>query len=149
MTETMTQTMTDNIASLKAAVREASQHERVLALEVDALPQRVQQAARQDARNKAKAAREDAEIAAVDADSEIPQLRQREKDLPYLRWSAAIRHAALEAELYDAQVQHHEAEAVKARSGLEGHVGAADRLRDYRSKAADRLRLLEQEYPNA
>jgi peptidoglycan hydrolase CwlO-like protein len=61
MTETMTQTMTDNIASLKAAVREASQHERVLALEVDALPQRVQQAARQDARNKAKAAREDAE----------------------------------------------------------------------------------------
>lgn len=172
MTETLTKTDT-NIDELKQAVREASAHSRELALEMDALPTKIKNAAHQDARAKARAAREGgtgAAVAAVDEESEIPQLRQREKDLPYLIWSAALRHAALEAELYDAQVHHHEAEAEKARSGLlglkldmdeaarkfneradkvQGHEGAASRLSYYRSEANKRLRLLEQQHPGA
>jgi len=166
MTETMTQTMTDNIASLKSAVREASQYSRELALETDSLPLRVQDAARQDARRKAKAAREGAEVTAVE--SEIPQLREREKALPFLRWDAAIRHAALEVELYDAQVKDSEQKEREARSGLEGLKLDADeanrklnerynaisgatfgqsQLSSMRAEARKRLRHLESEYP--
>lgn len=167
MTETMTQTMTDNIASLKSAVREASQHERSLALEVDSLPSKIQQAAKQDARRKARAAREGAAVDAVDEESEVPALRQREKDLPYLRWDAGIRHAALEVELYDAQVKDSEQKEREARSGLEGLKLDADeanrklnerynaisgatfgqsQLSSMRAEAGKRLRHLESEY---
>jgi chromosome segregation ATPase len=160
MTETMIQTMTDNIASLKSAVREASQYSRELALETDSLPLRVQDAARQDARRKAKAAREGAEVTAVE--SEIPQLREREKALPFLRWDAAIRHAALEVELYDAQVKDSEQ---KEREGLKLDADEANRklnerynaisgatfgqsqLSSMRAEAGKRLRHLESEYP--
>ncbi len=165
MTETMTQTMTDNIASLKAAVREASQHERSLALEVDSLPSKIQQAARHDATNRAKAAREGAEVTAVE--SEIPALREREKALPFLRWDAAIRHAALEVELYDAQIKDSEQKEREARIGLEGLKLDADeasrkfyeksnaisgamfgqsQLSSMRAEARKRLRMIENEY---
>ncbi len=173
MTETKTHTATD-ISALEASVREASAEQRALALEMDSIPSKIQAAAHADARAKAQAAREGgtgaavAAVAAVEDESEVPQLRQREKDLPYLIWAASIRHAALEAELYDAQVKHHEAEAQKARSGLLGlkldmdeatrkyneradavqHAeGAASRLSYYRSQASKRAKALEREYP--
>jgi len=170
MTDTLTKTDT-NFDELKQAVREASKEQRALALEMDSMPSKIQEAAHRDARAKAQAAREGgtgAAVAAVDEESEVPQLRQREKDLPYLMWAASIRHAALEAELYDAQTHHHEAEAAKARSGLQalkmdmdeatrlfheradkvqGHEGAASRLSYLRSEANKRLRLLEEEHP--
>jgi chromosome segregation ATPase len=168
MNETMTETMTDNIASLKAAVREASNHERELALEVDNLPNKIQEAAHQDAANRARAAREGGAVAAVE--SEIPALREREQALPFLRWDAGIRHAALEVELYATQQADQERKRDHAAFGIEelrldadeanrkynekasavqAAEGAASRLSYARSVAEKRLFSLEQEYPNA
>ena len=90
MTETQTQTQI-SIPELQKAAREAAQQERQLAQEVDALPEKIQEAARNDARSKARAARSGATVAAVDETSAVPKLRQREAELPILRWSAAIR----------------------------------------------------------
>ncbi len=82
-----TLTKTDNIAELEKARSDASRQERSLAQEVDSLPEKIKEAARQDARSKAGAARNGEDIAAVA--SEVPQLRQREAELPFLRWSPA------------------------------------------------------------
>jgi len=169
MTETIAQTMTDNIASLKAAVREASNHERELALETDAIPSKIQEAAHQDAANRARAAREGGTGAAVAAvESEIPALREREQALPFLRWDAGIRHAALEVELFATQQADQERKRDHADFGIEGlrldadeanrkyaekanavqaAEGAASRVSYARSVAEKRLASLEQEYP--
>lgn len=170
MTETQTKTDT-TINDLKAAVRSASAEERALALETDAMPEKIQQAAREDARRQARAAREGgtgAQVAEAAQESEIPALRERRSSLPYLRWSAGIKTASLEQELYDLQVKHHKAEKEIARSGLEGlkmdaeaatekynrklkdvavHEGAAGRMSSYRAEAAKRLRVLEASMP--
>ncbi len=168
MTETMTETMTDNIASLKAAVREASNHERQLALEVDAMPSKIQEAAHRDVANRARAAREGGAVAAVE--SEIPALREREQALPFVRWDASIRHAALEVELYATQQADQERKRDQAAFGIEGlrldadeanrkygekanavqaAEGAASRMSYARSVAEKRLASLEQQHPNA
>lgn len=168
MTDTQTPTKTDTIADLEAAVREASAHERELALEVDALPSKIQAAAHEDARSKAVAARSGEAVAAVDQDSDVPALRQREADLPYERWAASIRTASLEVELNEAQQEKYEAEAEAAlsklpsaeeaaneaqakadaiRSDYIGANGAAGRYSYYAAQAAKHLRLLEEEYP--
>jgi hypothetical protein len=168
MTETMTETMTDNIASLKAAVREASNHERQLALETDAIPSKIREAASRDAANRARAAREGAAVAAVE--SEIPALREREQALPFLRWDAGIRYAALEVELYATQQADQERKRDHAAFGIEGlrldadeanrkygekanavqaAEGAASRMSYARSVAEKRLASLEQERPGA
>lgn len=172
MTEsTPTQTKPDTtINDLKQAVREASAHERELALEVDELPSKIQQAARQDARRQARAAREGgagAQVAEAAQESALPALRERQSALPYLRWSAGIRTASLELEVADEQIKASEEKAAQLRVGLEGLKHDADeatrlfqeRLRAFRrasntdgstharGRAIQRLRELENEYP--
>ncbi len=163
----MTQTQMD-IPQLKEAAREAGRQERSLAQEVDALPGKVQEAARKDARRKAKAARTGEDIAVVDEVSEIGAMRQRENELPYLRWSAAIRTAALEAELNQAQKEASQERADEARPKLKPAreemdeatdrfneirttvrqaEGAASTYSMYASDARKRLRMIESEYP--
>ncbi len=163
MTETQTQI---SIPQLKEAAREASRQERSLAQEVDALPEKIKEAARQDARSKAKAARTGEDIAAVD--SEIPAMRQRQAELPFLRWSASIRTAALEIELNEEQKEQAKAKADEARpqlkpareemdeaterfSDIRNTVrraeGAASTFSMYASDAKKRLRQIEAEYP--
>jgi chromosome segregation ATPase len=165
MTKTLTKT---NIPELQKAAREAGRQERSLAQEVDSLPGKVQEAARKDARRKAKAARTGEDIAVVDEGSEVPQLRQREAELPYLRWSAAIRTAALEAELNQAQKEASQERADEARPKLKPAreemdeatdrfneirttvrqaEGAASTYSMYASDARKRLRMIESEYP--
>ncbi len=159
-----------SIPELKEAAREAGRQERSLAQEVDSLPGKIQEAARKDARRKAKAARTGEDIAVVDQDSEVPQLRQREAELPYLRWSAAIRTAALEVELNQAQKETQQAKADEARPLLKPAreemdeaserfneiratvlqaEGAASTFSLYASDARKRLRQIENAYPNA
>jgi chromosome segregation ATPase len=163
MTETQTQI---SIPQLEKARSDASRQERSLAQEVDSLPEKIKEAARQDARSKAKAARTGEDIAAVD--SEIPKLRQREAELPFLRWSASIRTAALEVELNQAQKETQQEKADEARPKLkparEEMDEASERFNDiratvlqaegaastfslYASDARKRLRQIEAEYP--
>ncbi len=171
MTEsTLTQTP-DTVADLQAAVREASQDERALALETDAMPEKINQAARQDARRQARAAREGGSGMAVQAaaeESEVPTLRERQSALPYLRWSASIRAASLELELAEATIAASEEKANLLRVGLEGlredaesataifeERASAVRMAESgasmtgyaRHTAKQRLRDLEAEYP--
>lgn len=167
MTES-TLAQTQSIPELKEAAREAARQERSLAREVDALPEKIQEAARKDARRKAKAARTGDEIAAVDEASEVPALRQREAELPFLRWSASIRTASLEIELNEAQKEQAKARADEARPKLKParaemdaatarfndiratvlHAeGAASKFSMYASDARKRLRMIEEEYP--
>jgi hypothetical protein len=104
VTETLKKPQT-SIPDLEAALRKSQQQERALAVEVGELPSKIQQAHREDAQRKAQAAREGgtgAEAAAAGELSEVPQLRQREADLPYLRWSQSVRTAAIEVELHGA-----------------------------------------------
>ena len=168
MTETLTKT--DNIPELQKAAREASRQERSLAQEVDALPEKIQQAARQDARSKAKAARTGEDIAVVDEASDVNALRKREAELGYLRWAAAIRTAALEIEVNQASKEQAQERADIARPKLKPArlemdsatqsfneiratirqaEGAASTFSMYASDARKRLRLIESEYPNA
>ncbi len=173
MTDTLenTKTKTDEINELKTAVREASREERALALETDAMPEKMRQAAKQDARRQARAAREGGagkEVSDSRAASEVPALRERQASLPYLRWSAGIRTASLELELADAQIAASEEKAKELRVGLEGlradadeataifeERGAAVRMAESgasmtghaRHTAKQRLRDLEAEYP--
>jgi chromosome segregation ATPase len=163
MTETQTQM---DIPQLKQAARESQRQERSLAQEVDSLPEKIQEAARKDARRKAKAARTGEDIAVVE--SEIPAMRQRENELPFLRWAAAIRTAALEIEANQAQKEQAEARADEARPKLKPAreemdeatarfnemrttvrqaEGAASTFSMYASDARKRLRLIESEYP--
>jgi chromosome segregation ATPase len=165
MTETMTQTITDNVASLQAAVREASQYSRQLAIEADSLPGKIQEAAKRHARNMATAVKTGEDV----AESEIPALRERESALPLLRWEASLRHAALEVELYDAQIDDSEQKEREARSGIDGlrlNMEEAKRkfyeksnaisgamfgqsqLSSARAEARKRLAALENEYTN-
>jgi chromosome segregation ATPase len=116
MTDTLTQTITDNVTSLKAAVREASQYSRQLAIEADSIGEKIQEAAKRHARNMATAVKTGEDV----AESEIPALRERESALPLLRWEASLRHAALEVELYDAQIDDSEQKEREAKIGLEG-----------------------------
>jgi chromosome segregation ATPase len=167
MTETQTQTQI-SIPELQKAAREAAQQERQLAQEVDALPEKIQEAARNDARSKARAARSGATVAAVDETSAVPKLRQREAELPFLRWSAAIRTASLEIELNEAQKAQRQAEADEARpelkpareemedatvrfNGIRATVRQAEHAASthsmYASDARKRLQVIEQEYP--
>jgi chromosome segregation ATPase len=157
-----------SIPELKEAAREAGRQERSLAQEVDSLPGKIQEAARKDARKKAKAARTGEDIAVVDEASEIPAMRQRENELPYLRWSAAIRTAALEIELNQAQKEQAKERADEARPKLKpareemedatarfGDIRATVRQAEnaastfsmYASDAKKRLRMIEAEYP--
>jgi chromosome segregation ATPase len=169
MTETQTPDTTIN--DLKQAVREASREERSLALEVDAMPNKIKEAAKQDARRQARAAREGGTGMAVQEaaeESSVPALRERQSALPYLRWSAGIRTASLELEAADAQIAASEQRAKELRVGLEGlkadadeataifeERGAAVRLAESGasmtgyavSAAKQRLRDLEAEYP--
>jgi PAS domain-containing protein len=169
MTETQTPDTTIN--DLQAAVREASREERALALETDAMPEKVRAAAKADARRQASAAREGGTGMAVQAaaeESEVPTLRERQAALPYLRWSAGIRAASLELELADATIAESEQRAKELRVGLEGlreNADEATRLFEERGRAVrmaesgasmtgyavsaakQRLRDLEAEYP--
>jgi chromosome segregation ATPase len=165
MTETQTQV---SIPELEKARSEASRQERSLAQEVDSLPGKIKEAARQDARSKAAAARTGEDIAAVDEASDVNALRQREAELPFLRWSASIRTAALEIELNEEQKEQAKAKADEARpqlkpareemdeaterfSDIRNTVrraeGAASTFSMYASDAKKRLRQIEAEYP--
>jgi chromosome segregation ATPase len=171
MIETLEQTKTDNIASLKAAVREASQYERDLAREVDNLPNLIKDACRADARRQSRAAREGGAGKAVQEaaqESTLPALRERQSALPYLRWSASVRTASLELELADTQIAASEEKAKELRVGLSAlraEAEEATRIFQERGKAVrmaesgasmttyarrtakQRLRELEAEYP--
>ncbi len=165
----MTQTQKQiSIPELEKAAREASRQERQLAQEVDSLPEKIKEAARQDARSKAGAARNGEDIAGVDDASEVNALRKREAELPYLRWSSAIKTACLEIELNQAQKEAQQEKADDARPLLrparEEMDEASDRFNDiratvlqaegaastysmYASDARKRLRMIENEYP--
>lgn len=168
MTDTLTQTKTDTVADLKAAVRDASRTERSLALEMDAMPAKLEKAVKQDVRRRAKAARSGEPLSAADEISEVSALRQRQKDLPLLIWSQKVHHASLEVELFSRQQADNEQKAREAKTGLAGQketadeatrvfnkqyreyrgfVGGADRLSSARAEAEKRLENLEQEYP--
>ncbi len=93
---TLTDTGT-SIEELLNALKASKAHEQELALEVDSLPEKIKDAARQDAQRKAQAAREGgagAEVAAAGEISEVPDLRRREDELPYLR--VAYTHLTLQ-----------------------------------------------------
>jgi hypothetical protein len=164
MTETMTQTITDNVTSLQAAVREASQYSRQLAIEADSIGEKIQEAAKRHARNMATAVKTGEDVA---EESEIPALRERESALPRLRWESSLRHAALEVELYDAQIDDAEQKEREAKVGLEGlkldaeeanrklherynviqgAVFGQGQLASMRAEARKRLAALENEY---
>jgi hypothetical protein len=165
MTETMIQTISDNIASLKSAVREASQYSRQLAIEADSIGEKIQEAAKRHARNMATAVKTGEDV----AESEVPALRERQRSLPLLRWEASLRHAALEVELYDAQIDDSEQKEREARSGIDGlrlnmeeakrkfyeksnavsgAVFGQGQLASMRAEARKRLAALENEYTN-
>ncbi len=169
MTETIAQTTTYNIPELEKARSEASRHERQLAQEVDSLPEKIQQAAKRQARDMAHAARTGEDIAAVDDASEVNALRKREAELPLIRWSAALRTASLEVELNQAQKEREQEKADEARPNLkparEEMDAASERFNEIRntvrsaeyavdvfsgyvSKARKSLAILEQEYPS-
>lgn len=138
MTETQTPDTTIN--DLQKAVREAGSEERRLALEVGELHSRIKDAARQDARRQARAAREGGagkEVAEAAQESEIPALRERLSSLPHLRWAAGIRTASLQVELHDEQIAENERKAEIAKTGLPGlKASAAEASRAYEEKAS-------------
>jgi hypothetical protein len=143
---TSTQTPDTTINDLQAAVREASREERALALETDAMPEKVRAAAKADARRQARAAREGGTGMAVQAaaeESEVPTLRERQAALPYLRWSAAIICASLELELADAQIAASEEKAKLLRVGLEALEADADEATRIFQERASAVRLAE------
>jgi chromosome segregation ATPase len=136
MTETLKKPQS-SIPDLENAVRESKKLERELALEVDTLPEKIKDAARQDATRKALAAREGgtgAAVAAADEESEVPQLRQREADLPYLRWSQSVRTAAIEMELEAAREKQYRQRYENARVLLPDAQKAADEAAQRLSK---------------
>jgi septal ring factor EnvC (AmiA/AmiB activator) len=169
---TLTDTGT-SIEELENALKASKAHEQELALEVDELPSKIQQAHREDAQRKAQAAREGgagAEVAAAGELSQVPALRQREGQLPYLRWSQSVRTAAIEVELHgaledqyrlryqnsrvllpDAQVAADE--AAQRLSKIRSEVHTSERGADYHGSqsrlAEKRLASLEAEYPRA
>ncbi len=161
-----TLTKTDNIAELEKARSDASRQERSLAQEVDSLPEKIKEAARQEARSKAKAARAGEDIAPVASD--VNALRKREAELPLIRWSSAIRTAALEIELNVAQKEAQQAIADEARPLLKparvemdeaqkrfndiratvlGAERAVDIFSTYVSDARKRMRQIENQLP--
>jgi hypothetical protein len=170
MTETPTQTQS-SISELEAALRESKRAEHALAVETDEMPERIRAAARAHARRLADAARKGKDaLRKADNESEVGGLHQREKELPYLRWSQAIRTAALEVELAEAQEATHLRDKEAAREALpaarqamvEGQklfdearkvMQMAETGADYysgeRAQAQKRLTKLEQEYPEA
>ncbi len=169
MTETIAQTTTYNIAELEKARSDASRQERSLAQEVDSLPEKIQQAAKRQARDMAHAARTGEDIAAVDDASEVNALRKREAELPLIRWSAALRTASLEVELNQAQKEREQEKADVARPNLKplreemdeatkkfnearntvrSAEYAVDVFSGYLSDARKSLAILEQEYPS-
>lgn len=168
--DTTTQTQEEKIRDLKQQVSDAGREERQLALEQDSMPELLANAAREDARAKAAAARSGEAPATVEDGSDVPSLLLRQRNLPYLMWSAAVRKNALEVELHDAQIQEQEQRAREAQSGLEGlrldmeeatrkyeeklsaYRGAeyaVDALTSRRATFQRELRLLEAQYPNA
>lgn len=172
MTETMTRPE-NTINDLKQAVREASKHERELALELDALPEKIRDQARQDARRQARAAREGGTgvaVAEAAQESAIPAMRERLSSLPFLRWSAGIRTASLELQLAEATIRESEEKAKDLKVGLEGlKLDADEATRRFQNRLAavrkaesgasmtayarhtakQRLKDLEAEYPDA
>ncbi len=128
MTETVT-TPSTSIPDLEAALRKSQQQELALAVEVDTLPDKIQEAVREDAQRKAQAAREGgagAAVAAADEISEVPRLRQREDELPYLRWSQSVRTVAIQVELEAAREKQYRQRYVRARVKLPDAQSAAD-----------------------
>ncbi len=172
MTETLKKPQS-SIPDLENAVRESKKLERELALEVDTLPEKIKDAARQDAQRKAQAAREGgagAEVAAASDLSEVPDLRRRADELPYLRWSQSVRTAAIEVELegalQDEYRQRYETarvllpdaqkdadEAAKRLSKIRLEVHTSERGADHHGSASrlceKRLDALEAAYPGA
>jgi hypothetical protein len=134
MTETLKKT---TIPDLENAVRESQKLEQELALEVDSLPEKIQQAHREDAQRKAQAAREGgagAEVAAAGDLSEVPDLRRRADELPYLRWSQSVRTAAIEVELEGALQDEYRQRYENARVLLPDAQSAADEAAQRLSK---------------
>jgi hypothetical protein len=160
---------TKTVEDLLQVQREADGRVRELAAELRDLPGRIQQAAREDAKAKARAARsgEDTATATV---SELLALRQRGAELPMLLWGARVGRleAALElqkaelVEVVDMQAQANgerqqaELEYQRARAAWEEavsrHAGLAGRGQDLqrRLKQAERdLAQLEAQGPPA
>ncbi len=167
MTETVSQTTT---SSLETSLKDSKLHENALAREVDELPEKLRAATQAHARRLADASRRGKDaLARADSESEVPALREREKDLPYERWLAGVSTAALEAE-YNAALQaeneeqaelirpeilpaKEEADAAAARferirSELVQAQRGADVYSGYAAEARKRLTALEAEYPS-
>ncbi len=168
MTETLTQT---SIKELEAALRESQKHERALAAEVDKLPELIRAATQAHARRLADASRKGKDaLRNADKESEVPQLREREKDLPFLRWSQQIRTAAIEMELNSVLQAESEDKAemlqpsiLPAKEEMDAATARFNSLRNelvqaqrsvdvysgYKSEAQKRLAALEANYPGA
>ncbi len=172
MTETLKKSQT-SIPDIEAALRKSQQQERALAVEVDSLPEKIQQAHREDAQRKAQAAREGgagAEVATASDLSEVPDLRRREDELPYLRWSQSVRTVAIQMELEAARekqyLQRYENarvllpdaqvaadEAAQRLSKIRSEVHQSERGADHHGSqsrlASKRLDELQSSYPGA
>ncbi len=173
MTETLTQTKvsSSDLESLEAALRESKRLERELARNLDELPERIRAATQAHARRLSDASRKGKDaLARADKESEVFSLREREKDLPFLRWSQSIRTAAIEMEYNSAlqaegEDQAHriqpnllpakeEMDAATARfNSLRNELVQAQRSVDvysgYKAAAQKRLTTLEANYPGA
>lgn len=127
MTQTLTSTGTATIPELEAALRESKQEEHALALEVDAMPERIRAAAQAHARRLADASRKGKDaLREADEQSAVGQLREREAELPYLRWSQTVRSAALAVELNEALGERERQRTQEIRPRLKPVREAAD-----------------------
>ncbi len=165
MTEITLQT-----SSLETSLKDSKRHEQILAREVDELPEKLRAATQAHARRLADASRKGKDaLARADSESEVPALREREKELPYERWLAGVSTAAIEAEYFAALRDENEdkaemirpeilpakeeADAAAARferirSALVQAQRGADVYSGYATEARKRLTALETEYPS-
>lgn len=114
----MTTTITAMTNDLKDQLQAAQHRQKDLAAEHAGIDQQIQEAARQAARQKAEAARNNETLGAVAADMDIEELRRRREALPFELWAARITMAQLARDLHRAELEEAEAESEKASSNF-------------------------------
>ena len=104
-----TKTKTDaktKIEELRRELAAAKTREIDLARELDAIGERIKDAAKRATRERAAAAREGKSAAAtVEGDREVEELERRRGVLPFERWGARVHRAELERQLHLAEAE--------------------------------------------
>lgn len=158
------------IESLRQQAARAQAQERALAVEADELPTKINEAMREIAQRKAQAARSGEAVATAAADLDVRGLRERQGEIPFERWAAALHTSQLEHDLADAQyrlaVEDEKAAEPKlmraqrdydqakadldaARGAVQGAEGRQSRYSLLRRDAREKLKELEGNPPNA